>query len=62
MPANTSTVEVRLPVELIAPLKAVAKLAGLSVESVIKLVLAAHVYQQQSATGYVLSPVEQEER
>ena len=49
MPANTSTVEVRLPAELIAPLKAVAKLAGLSVESVIKLVMATHVYQQQSA-------------
>ena len=56
MPAKTTAVEVRLPAELVAQLKSVAKLAGLSVESVIKLVLAAHVYQQQNEPGSTGTP------
>jgi hypothetical protein len=41
------TIEVRLPGGLIAPLSEIAKLAGLSVESVIKLALATEVWRWQ---------------
>jgi hypothetical protein len=39
------TIEVRLPGRVVAPISEIAKLAGLSVESVIKLALATEVWR-----------------
>lgn len=52
-PKQTVTVEVRLPQELIDELRALAKLAGLSVESVMKIAIATEArrwqrFQQQA--------------
>jgi len=41
------TIEVQLPRRLVAPLAEIAKLSGLSVESVIKLALATEVWRWQ---------------
>jgi hypothetical protein len=47
MPQKKQTIEVQLPGRLVAPLAEIAKLAGMSVESVIKLALATEVWRWQ---------------
>ena len=42
---KTETVDVRLPQRISDELRAIAKLAGLSVESVIKLIIAMEVHR-----------------
>ncbi len=54
--SKTITTEVRLPKQMIDEVKAIAKLAGLSPESVIKLALATEVRRWQKVGAQATAP------